>query len=329
MTGSHFTRLSAGLALSLLLCAGFGAASARAASNDDIRALMAEARDSGVPERYAPAAALIDERLAKSPDDVALLTLRATVRQATHDFGAALADLDRVLGLRPGDRQARLTRAFLRTTVGDTEGAARDCAALPARAGKLVRTACAARVLDATGRSAEAASLLHRAAAGAPPPLRVWVHELLAAFTERAGDRVGAEAHHDAIRALAPGEERYGVAHAGFLRRAGRPAEALARLPQAETDAGLLERALALRATGQPDGSEIAVLEQRFASDLAAGHEGHLRETALFYLEILGDGAGAYRLAKRNWELQKEPEDRALLLDAATAAGVERTTEMD
>lgn len=295
----------------------------------DIRALIADARASGVPEEYAPAEGLIAERLAERPDDPALLTLRATVRQATHAFGPALADLDRVLTLRAQDPQARLTRAFLRATVGDTAGAAEDCKALPMHAGRLIRAACAARVLDVSGRPAEAAALLDRAIAGTPPELRVWVHELMAAFSDRAGDLVVAERHYAAIASLMPHEERHAVAHAGFLRRTGRPEQALGRLPVAETDAGLLERALSLRAAGRPDGAEIVELERRIAADLAEGHEGHLRESARFHLDILGDAEVAHRIAQRNWQLQKEPEDRALLLEAADARRAARSLPAD
>lgn len=288
-------------------------------TTESIRALIADARASGVPERYAPAEALIGFALAERPEDPELLTLRATVKQATHDFTGALADLDRVLDAQPNAPQARLTRAFLRATTGDAEGASADCAALPATVGKLVRAACIARVLDVQGHAKEATALLTRASAGTPPALRAWVHELLAAFSERAGDPEAAATHHEALRALAPADERYAVAHSAFLRRAGQPLDALARLPQAETDAGLLERTLAKQALGLDASAERAVLDARFAADLAAGHDGHLRETARYYLDVLGDAEGAYRLAKRNWALQKEPEDRALLLDTAAA----------
>src|SRR5215470_8142569 len=43
---------------------------------------------------------------AAPPDDI--LLLRATVRQARHDFARALADVDALLARRPGDAQAHL-----------------------------------------------------------------------------------------------------------------------------------------------------------------------------------------------------------------------------
>ena len=48
-----------------------------------------------------------------------VLVLRATLRQSTHQFGAALTDLDAVLKRDSGNNQAWLTRATVQLITGD------------------------------------------------------------------------------------------------------------------------------------------------------------------------------------------------------------------
>ncbi|MEO1467553.1 MAG: hypothetical protein AAFV86_00750 [Pseudomonadota bacterium] len=312
------------LALALGLASAAPAGAPSWGAHAALRAQVAEARHAEDAFAWQRAGFAVAAALAMAPDDPDLLVLRAMVRQAGHGFDAALADLDRAILLAPGAPQARLTRAFLRVTTGDLAGAGADCRALPARAGRVVRTACAARVLDAGGDPAAAARLLAPAAARAPASLRPWVHELMAAFTTRAGMVAAARRHHAALAALAPGVERHAVAHAAFLRSVVEPEAALARVAAATSDGGILERALARRALGQDASAEIAILDRRFARDAAEGGEAHLREAARFRLALMDDAEGAWALAQRNWARQREPEDRALLLETASAVGAAR-----
>jgi hypothetical protein len=47
----------------------------------------------------------------------------------------------------------------------------------------------------------------------------------------------------------------------------------------------------------------------------------HQREQARFELYLRGDARSALALARRNWEVQKEPADMRILLETALAAG--------
>jgi len=49
------------------------------------------------------------------------------------------------------------------------------------------------------------------------------------------------------------------------------------------------------------------------------GDSVHRRDEARFTLSLLGDPAAALALARANWEVQREPADARLLLDAALA----------
>ena len=64
-------------------------------------------------------------------------------------------------------------------------------------------------------------------------------------------------------------------------------------------------------------------LVDRFAAAQARGELLHAREAALFALE-LGDSVTALKLARQNWNDQREPADLRLLASAARAATMRR-----
>ncbi len=91
-----------------------------------------------------------------------------------------------------------------------------------------------------------------------------------------------------------------------------------------DADVLLLRRAIAARRLGDSRLAEwSAILTERFdAAAAAAGNARvHLREEARFRLEVEGDAAKALELAQANWQVQREPADVRLLLEAALAAG--------
>ena len=64
--------------------------------------------------------------------------------------------------------------------------------------------------------------------------------------------------------------------------------------------------------------SELAA---RFDAARSRGDSVHRREEARFRLTIAHDAAGALALARTNWNVQREPADRRVLVEAARAAG--------
>ena len=87
-----------------------------------------------------------------SPPEAVLL-LRATIRQARHEFDAALADLDRVLAAESDHEQALLTRAVVLGVLGRYREAIDSCDRLAARATDFVVAACRAPLLGVIGRA--------------------------------------------------------------------------------------------------------------------------------------------------------------------------------
>ena len=64
-----------------------------------------------------------------------------------------------------------------------------------------------------------------------------------------------------------------------------------------------------------------AVLAARFAASRQRGSVIHRREEARFALELLDRPGEALALARANWQVQREPADARLVLEAALAAG--------
>jgi tetratricopeptide (TPR) repeat protein len=258
------------------------------------------------------------------PDDV--LFLRATIRQAIHDFAAARADLDLLITRDPTDPNARLTRAAVAAVTGDLATAATDCASL-VPAGELVVLACAAPIVRAGGDLGAAYDSLERALAAAgsemAPGVAVWAWTSLGELARQRGDDPAAERAFQAALSIEPANT-YGLAQladlyldhrrdadaADLLRGAGEADNLLLRLAIAEHRLG--DRAAAIH---------TRLIKTRLDAGIARGDYTHQREYARLLLDLVGDARGALRAALDNWQLQKELVDGQLVLEAAAAAG--------
>jgi hypothetical protein len=86
-------------------------------------------------------------------------------------------------------------------------------------------------------------------------------------------------------------------------------------------DVLLLRLALAGRAVNDPRAAKWAdELQARFSAARARGDRTHEKEESRFVLALRGDAARALELALANHELQREPSDARVLLEAALAA---------
>src|SRR5262249_47035262 len=91
-------------------------------------------------------------------------------------------------------------------------------------------------------------------------------------------------------------------------------------------DALLLRLATAEKAAGRPAAEHMAMLAERFAALRDRGDVVHRREEARFEL-LRGNATRALQLARENWDVQREPADVRVLLEAARAAGDPRAAE--
>lgn len=255
----------------------------------------------------------------------AVLLLRATLRQATHDFHGALTDLNRVIAADPRNLQARLTRATVLQVQGEYSDALKNCLSLALLAENLVTVTCAASVNGLNGHAQASRDGLQtafdRAGDDAPPQLRLWALTILAEIDARAGDGVAAERHFRQALALGLRDGYLLGAYADFLLDAGRPHEVVTLLEnESRIDALLLRIALAEQTLGTPSlPQHVADLGERFRMSRLRGDASHQREEARFTLHLLNNGSEALRLAEANWSVQHEPWDARILLEAARA----------
>ena len=108
-----------------------------------------------------------------------------------------------------------------------------------------------------------------------------------------------------------------------MLLERGRANEVIDRLKGRErNDALLLRLAEAYAATDdQARDRTVEALRARFAAARERGDSVHRREEARFTLRLLKRPQQALKLAQLNWQVQKEPADARILLEAARAAG--------
>ena len=272
---------------------------------------------------YAQAALAPWWGLERAPQEV--LVLRAALRQRMHKFDLAVADLATVLNINPRNVEARLMLATVKQVQGAYDEAGEECRALEDLTEKLVWTACLANVNGATGRLRESYEQLRAVFSRYPaaePKLRSWVLTSLAEMATRAGMVSEAEAHFRAALTLAPADYYLLGAYADYLLDNGRPQEVVALLrDKGAADPLLLRYALALQAQNSNDPTaQVQQLDERFAASRLRGDRVHLREEARFTLHLLNRPQEALKLAQENWQVQKEPADVRILLEAALAA---------
>jgi predicted Zn-dependent protease len=254
------------------------------------RRAIEAARETGDPRFFGQAQAALAPWW-KQPDPPAqALLLRATLKQSTHDFTGALADLDRLVAANPRDGQALLTRATVLTVQGRYAEARADCARIARLTVPLVTIACDAAPASVSGEAASAYRALTGALAarGADAGLAEWAHTLAGEIAQRRGDAAAAEAHFRAALALDWRDPYLLAAYADFLLDRNRPAEVVPLLKDYTRNDNLLLR-LTLAEARLPEmrssfDAHRSDLEDRFDAARRRGDALHRREEARYAL---------------------------------------------
>lgn len=255
-----------------------------------------------------------------------LLVLRATIRQSLHDFENALRDLDLALKVDPQNAQAWLTRATILQVRGDYEEAKRSCIPLFRLSSELIAVGCAVQVASLTGEADNgyrlAKSALQKQSLAGPEE-RIWVLTLLAEIAANLGRADDARGHFQQALDVGRRDGYLLGAYADFLLDQGQSGQVHDLLQtEIRTDPLLLRLALAEKSM-QPQPKDfsrhVVLLGDRFKANLLRGDNVHQREEARFTLHLLNQPQAALALAQANWNVQKEPADARILLEAALA----------
>jgi hypothetical protein len=155
-----------------------------------------------------------------------------------------------------------------------------------------------------------------------PLAVRVWILDELADMAERMGEDHAAETDLATALRAAPLDPYTKAAYADLLLRQNRNQEVVRLLePDQNQDNLLLRLSIAGQRLHLIQANDWAAIYQaRYEAARRDGDFTHLREQALFLLEVRHDPAAALPLAERNWQLQREPADIRLLLAVAGAA---------
>lgn len=283
------------------------------------------ARERSDPRYLGHAQAALAPWWSEAAPPVDVLVLRATILQSLHDFDAALRDLDRAVAIAPAHVQAWLTRAVVLGVRGRHAEATESCRHLVSLTSELVVTVCQTSIDSVTGHAAEAFARLTAVLARSPSlpsDEEAWARSSLAEYAARAGRLDDAEALFRRTLELDAEDAYARAALADLLLDRGKPKDALVVVRGREVNDTLLLRiAIAEKRLASPEAeSHLAALTARFEASRLRGDVVHRREEARYWLQLKGDATRALTLALANWDVQKEPADLRILLEAALAA---------
>ena len=289
------------------------------------RTFIERSRIEGDPRYLGYAQAVLAPWWKMSDPPIEVIVLRATLLQSTHHFDQSLADLDKVLKLDPNNGQAWVTRATILQVQGKYVEAYASCEHLYKLTSRLITLTCATNIRNLSGQAASSYQKLKNVYAESNetnPTIQVWVLTLLAEMAVRLGDDVAADQYfQQAMKVEDPDSYLLG-AYSDFLLDQKRSQEVTKLLKtKTKIDALLLRYAEALLASNSAEvGLQIETLKQRFAAALLRNDTVHQREYSRFELRLMHNPIKALQIAKQNWEVQKEPADARVYLEAAIAA---------
>ena len=202
-----------------------------------------------------------------------------------------------------------------------------DCGQVAALVLGLIPDVCTASAMALTGhaplalRAVTASLTVNAQEAARAPTVALWALTLAAEIAERLNDP-SAESRFKAALAVDPRDPYLLGAWSDWLLDQGRPGEVVSLLgDRTRIDPLLLRLALAEKALGLSAAEgHVADLAARFEASRLRGDTVHRREEARFALALQHDPARALTLAQANWQVQREPADARILLEAALAA---------
>ena len=275
----------------------------------------------GDPRYVGYADAIVKRFSAKPP--ASLQVVRGTLRQYRHDFAGALADYASALAADPDLADAHAWRAAIFLVQARYDLAQQECTALQRLGRPVLHGGCAGLVQAYTGRLDQAYATLQQALAAARyDEHRLWLHTRLGEVSAWQGRPAQAEQHYRRALGLGQDDGYLLAAWSDFLLDQNRAAEVVKQLAGWEASDGLLLRLAEAEARLKlpQAAAHIQALDARYAAARLRGDTTHRAEEARYYLRLRGDARQSSILASQNYQIQKEPRDARIALEAALAA---------
>lgn len=257
-------------------------------------------------------------------DSAPLWAIRGQLQQYRHGFEPALSSFSAALKVDPQFAAAHAWRGAIYLVQADYPAALLECHALQ----RLERTALANGCLGLhsayTGKLAQARAYLQQAlSATQDPGNRLWILTRMGEVQAWQGQPAAAEQSYRQALALGLDDAYLLAAWTDFLLDQQRPAEVVKALKNWESSDGLLLRlALAETELGLPQArAHVQALGDRFAAARQRNDTTHRAEEARFLLNLKGNAVQALAVAAANFQVQREPRDARIVLEAALAAG--------
>jgi len=275
----------------------------------------------GDPRYLGYAEAVLQPLYAAPTAEVHLV--RGQLRQYRHDFDGALADFAAALALNPDLASAHAWRAAIYLVRMDNTAARKECTALQNLKRSTLAGGCLGLAHAYSGQLANAYATLVQALTGASDPdNRLWLLTRMAEVAAWQGQTSLAERHYRQALALSRDDAYLLAAWADFLLDTNRPGEVIKWLADWSASDSLLlrltEAETTLKLPLAPRHQQA--MADRFSAAQARGDTTHQAEEARFQLHLRGDTAKALQLASANYQVQREPRDARVLLEAAIAA---------
>jgi hypothetical protein len=271
--------------------------------------------------------------------------LRGLVKQGFHDFQEGLLDINRAIALEPGRAEFWSWRFALHLLLADMAAAQKDIDQIGLLFGEEEAKVYRAVLLYRTGQPLPAVDMLSRAIRSAnyqDASSQDWLgfhlgeaHRVVgqsARALEIWGQRLKASPQSHLIRlSLADLLNQLGQHRQAKMVALSNPGMNGASAPTSTanlTDALLMQAVLASRGLKDPDENRFASqLEARLQSQ-ALRQEALIERPKLIYQIAYGrDVKAGLALSMDNWQLQKEPPDALLFVQAALALGQARAAE--
>jgi len=252
-----------------------------------------------------------------------LLTVRGQLMQYRHLFDEALQAFDAALQIDPQFASAHAWRGAIFLVQAKYPRAVGECDALHNLGRAVLSGGCTGLVQAYSGQLEKADATLQSALqVTQDTDSKLWLLTRLGEVAAWRGQTVLAEQFFRTALALGVDDGYLLAAWTDFLLDQKRPAEVVQWLAKWDSSDGLLLRlALAETQLKLPAAqAHVQALDDRFAAAKLRGDTTHRAEEARFYLQLRGDAKQALVLAAANYQVQREPRDARVLLEAALAA---------